>query len=252
MAKEVDLALTLQSLDRQLVILEHEIRSLPKKIAELEKQLDSHKRRLEADQAALLGNQKEARDLIAANEDHRLKIAKLKKQTMQSTTQEQLNAFQHEIRYCETEIIKNEERVTFLNGQTATLEATVTQAESDLAAEAIGVDAQKAAAQALSDADRKKGVRIYKERQSLSKAADAKFIATYDRIRKKHKDGIVVADCTEGACSSCQMKVRPALLQQIRQSPETVHHCESCGRMFAYNPARSVDGIVTSAQPATT
>ncbi len=236
MAQEIELALRLQRMDRQLAALEAEIRGLPKKIAELEKQLEVHERKLEADRAALAANQSELRRLNAVMEDNRAKIAKLKKQIMQATTPEQLAAFQHEIEFCEKQVAESEEQSFLALEEAEELAAKVAQAESALASEQLNVAEQKEEAQRLSEADRKKGVRIYRERQQLAKEVPAKLLEQYERIRKRHKDAIVVAEATEGICSSCMMTIRPALLQQISQEREKLFHCESCLRMLHYNP----------------
>jgi len=235
-------------MDRQLAQLEAEIRSLPRKIAELEKVLESHERRLEADQAALTANQTEIRRLTGANSDHKEKIAKLKKQVMQATTQEQLTAFQHEIAYCETETMQNEERSLKLLEVDEALSGTVAAAEKSLTEERAAVEKRKLEATALSETDRKKGVKIYRERQAFAKEVPAKLLDHYEKLRRKHKDGIVVAECTESMCSSCQMNIRPALMQQIRQFPDKLFCCESCLRMLFNNPPRSVDGTHATTQ----
>jgi len=239
MAQEVQLALQIQRMDRQLSQLEAEIRGLPKKIAELEKQLEAHERRLEVDQAALSSNQTEIRRLSGANADFVEKIAKLKKQVMQATTQEQLTAFQHEIAFCEIETTRNEAASMLLLEEGETLASTVQKAEVALAEERIAVERRKEEAKALSDVDRKKGVKIYRERQQLSKDTPPKLLEQYERLRRKHKDGVVVAECTEAMCAACMMNIRPALMQQIRQFPDKLFNCESCLRMLSYNPAVS-------------
>jgi predicted nucleic acid-binding Zn-ribbon protein len=238
MPQEIELAQRLQRMDRQLAQLEAEIRALPKKIAELEKQLEAHERRLEADQASLEANQTEQRRLSRETSDHREKIGKLKKQLMQATTQEQLTAFQHEIDFCEQQIAANEEKAFRLLEEGEAQAETVKEAARALAAEKELVEKRKQEAQALSEEDRKKGVRLYRERQQLGKEVPPKLLEHYEKIRKRHKDGVVVAECTDGSCSSCMMTVRPALLQMIRSNPETLYCCESCLRMLYYNPTR--------------
>jgi predicted nucleic acid-binding Zn-ribbon protein len=236
MAQEIELALRLQRMDRQLAQLEAEIRGLPKKIAELEKQLEGHERKLEADRAALAANQMELRRLNGVMEDNRSKIAKLKKQIMQATTPEQLAAFQHEIAFCEQQIERSEADSMRALEEAGVLGEKVAKAEAALEAERRKVAEQKAEARRVSEEDRKKGVRIYRERQQLAKEVPAKLLEQYERIRKRYKDGIVVAECTDGNCSSCMMTIRPALLQQIRQERGRLFLCESCQRMLHYNP----------------
>ena len=248
MAQDVLLALQLQRMDRQLAQLEAEIRGLPKKIAHLETQMGAHLQRLEDDRAALLANQLEIKRLGGSNQDLRLKIDKLKKQVMQATTQDQLNAFQHEIAFCESEIVLNDESSFRLLEESETLTGTVKEAEVNLEQERLAVEKLKVDAKFLSEEDRKKGVRIYREREKLAKEIPAAVLKDYERLRKKHKDGIVVSECTEGLCTSCQMNIRAALLQQIRQDPEKTFYCESCLRMLSFNPVRSIDGIPSSIQ----
>ncbi len=238
MAQEIELALQLQRMDRQLAQLEAEIRGLPKKIAELEKQLETHERKLEADRALLEANQVEQRRVSRESSEHREKIAKLKKQEMQATTQEQLTAFQHEMDYCEKQIAGNEEKAFRLLEEGEVLAATVREAERALAEEKVLVEKRKQEAAARAEEDRRKGVKLYRERQQLGKEVPAKLLEHYEKIRKRHKDGIVVAECTDGSCSSCMMTVRPALLQMIRSNPDTLYCCESCYRMLQYNPAK--------------
>lgn len=236
MAQEVELALQLQRMDRQLSQLEAEIRGLPKKIIEMEKAIDTNARRLEADKAVLAANQTELRRLSNTNNGHRERIEKLKKQTMQATTQEQLNAFQHEIAFCETEIQKNDDIALKATEAGEKMAAGVSAAEAALETEKNTLEQRKEEAKNLSEADRKKGVRIYRERQQLAKDFPPALMQQYDRLRKKHKDGIVVAECTDHMCSACMMTIRPALMQKIRSEPTTMFTCESCSRMLHYNP----------------
>ena len=246
MAQDVSLALQLQRMDRQLVQLEAEIRGLPKTIALLEAQMGAHEQRLVDDHAALLANHLEVKRLAGSNEDHRLKIDKLKKQVMQSTTQEQLTAFNHEITFCESEIVANDESSFVLLEESERLTKIVIEAEGNLGQERLNVEQQKIDAKVLSEEDRKKGIRIFREREKLAKELPPALLKDYERLRKKHKDGIVVAECTEGLCTSCQMNIRAALLQQIRQHPEKMFYCESCLRILSFNPPRSVEGTTAS------
>ena len=63
MTADIEQVTRLQSLDLRIAELEREIATLPRHIAQIEKTLDSHLRKLEADRAALLANQKERKVL---------------------------------------------------------------------------------------------------------------------------------------------------------------------------------------------
>src|SRR6266849_10778086 len=132
MTEEIEQVTRLQSLDLRIAELEREVATLPKHIAQIEKALDSHLRRLEADRAALAGNQKERRGLEDDDKVENQKISKLKDQMLGAKTNEQYRAFQHEIEYIEKEIRTAEDRILELMTQSEPLEANVKKAEAAL------------------------------------------------------------------------------------------------------------------------
>jgi hypothetical protein len=238
MPQELQIALELQRMDRILHDLEAEIRSLPKKIGALEQQLAAQRKEREVAEAAIALTRQEIKRLDHSTQDARAKIEKLRKQIMQATTQDQLTAFQHEIEFAEKSIAENEAAELELLEKLETLEAELASAaETEKAAE-ITFAQQQAEANALSEQDRKKGVKLFKERTQLHGTLPQKFRDEYDRLRKAHRDGIVVADASDGTCSGCLMTIRPALMQQIRSDANTIFRCESCHRLLVYNPPR--------------
>ncbi|MGE5413809.1 MAG: zinc ribbon domain-containing protein [Syntrophomonadaceae bacterium] len=55
-------------------------------------------------------------------------------------------------------------------------------------------------------------------------------------IDKKH--GLAVALVSQGSCSACHVKVRPAAMQILKQGREIVY-CDSCKRILYYEPQSS-------------
>src|SRR5260370_39211306 len=122
MAGDIEQVTSLQSLDFRIGELQREVAALPKHVAQIEKTLDSHLRRLEADRAALAANQKDRKRLEEDAKVQEQKISKLKGQMMEAKTNEQYRAFQHEIEYCEKEIRKAEDRILDLMGEAEPLD----------------------------------------------------------------------------------------------------------------------------------
>src|SRR5712692_2969150 len=111
MTEEIEQVTRLQSLDLRIAELEREVATLPKHIAQIEKALDSHLRRLEADRAASAANQKERKQLDDEIKLENQKLSKLKDQMLSAKTNEQYRAFQNEIGFCEQAIRKAEDRI---------------------------------------------------------------------------------------------------------------------------------------------
>ena len=234
MSPDIKAILRIQSLDQRGAELEKEIAALPKHIAQIEKALDAHNRKLEVDRAALAGNLRDRKKYEDDIKVQNLKISKLRDQMLQAKTNEQYRAFQNEIEFCEKEIGKCEDRILELMASSETLDKNVKAAEVALKEEKQQVEAEKDRARSRTAADQQFLLQVREERAGLVATLDPKLLQQYERIRKKW-NGRAVADATDGRCASCQIAMRPQYFQDLKKA-EKLLTCESCGRILYYNP----------------
>ncbi len=246
MLPDLALALRLQALDRKIASLENEIAILPKHTAEIEKKVDTHTRRLEADRAALAANQRDRKKLEGDIQLHQQKLSKLKDQMAQAKTNEQYQAFQHEIAFAEGEVRKGEDKILELMEKSEPLEKNVKTAESELQKEQQQVEAEKTRARERTALDERELAETQIGRKSVASEMTANFYKEYERLRKKTKNR-PIADATEGRCDACQIALRPQLFQDLRRGDE-IMFCESCGRILTYNPVVDVSSDITASQ----
>jgi uncharacterized protein len=246
MLQELALALRLQALDRKIANLETEIATLPKHISEIERRLESHGRRLEADRSALAANQRDRKKLEGDIQLHQQKISKLRDQMSAVKTNEQYQAFQHEIAYIEAEIRKSEDRILDFMEQSEPLEKNVKAAEVRLKAEQKEVEAEKTRARERTKVDEQELAQLRGERKTVADQMEPKFYTEYERVRKKSKN-TPIADATDGRCSACHIALRPQFFQDLRRQDQ-VMFCESCGRILTYNPIVDVASDVAASQ----
>ena len=246
MTEEIEQVTRLQSLDLKIAELEREVATLPKHIAQIEKALDSHLRRLEADRAALAGNQKERKRLEDDGKVETLKISKLRDQMLGAKTNEQYRAFQHEITFCEDAIRKGEDRILDLMSEAEPLDVNVKKAEAALKEEQQQVETEKTQARERTAADQKQLEQLQAERKTLVGSLKPQTNSAYTRIRKKWH-GHVVAEVQDGRCSACQILLRPQFFQDLRHSDQLMF-CESCGRILYYNPPVSFENDLAAQQ----
>jgi len=246
MTADMEQVTRLQSLDLKIRELEREIATLPKHIAQIEKTLDSHLRRLEADRAALAANQKERKQLDDDIKVETQKVSKLKDQMLSAKTNEQYRAFQNEIGFCEQAIRKAEDRILDLMAEGEPLDTNVKQAESALKEEKQQVEAEKTSTRERTALDQKQLDQCKTERKSLVGGLKPQVYSAYERIRKKWH-GSAVAEATDGRCSACQIMLRPQFFQDLRNTDQLMF-CESCGRILFYNPPVSFEQHL-AAQP---
>ncbi len=239
MTPEIQSVLRLQSLDLRAAQLKKEIDALPKHVAEIEKKLELHKRRLEADRTALATNLKAKRNFEDDIKAQEQKMSKLRDQMAAAKTNDHYKTFQSEITFCEQAIAKAEDGILQTMGEAESLDKTVKAAEASLKQEVLQVEAEQERARKRSAEDRQFLQQALLERQQIAASLDKKLNISYERIRKKW-NGVVVADATSGRCSACHMTLRPQFLQEIKVST-SLSYCESCGRLLYHNAPVSME-----------
>jgi uncharacterized protein len=234
MTPEIQAVVKLQSLDERAAAFQKEIATLPRHVADIEKKLESHIRKLEADRAALAANQRDRKRLEDDIKVQDQKVSKLKEQMLLAKTNDQYRAFQHEIEYCEKEIRKAEDRILDLMGASEPLEKNVSAAETALAEEKKEVEREKEHARQRTAEDEAFLEQVIEERRQVASSVDSKLLSQYERIRQRWK-GVAIADATSGRCPACQIALRPQFFQDLKRG-EKLQLCESCGRILYYNP----------------
>ncbi len=248
MAPELKRIVRLQDLDSQIRELQREIATLPKHISEIERTLEGHLRKLEADKAALAANQRERKNIDGEIQSQEQKASRLKDQMMEAKTNDQYRAFQKEIEFCQKEIRRCEDRILALMEESEPLDQNVKGAQVALEEERRRVEAEKEQARARTAADESALADLNAERGALVGEIPASIYTSYERIRAK-RGGLAVADATEGRCSACHLSLRPQFFQELR-SGQGVMFCESCGRILFYNPPVSFEDLAAASPQA--
>ena len=244
MTADIEQVTRLQSLDLKIADLQREIAALPKHISQIQKALESHLRRLDADRAALVGNQKERKRLEDDIKVHEQKVSKLKDQMLLAKNNEQYKAFQNEIDFAGNAIRKCEDGILDLMTESEPLDLNVKKAEAALKEEKRLVDAEKVRAQERTAADQNQLDQMQAERKQVAGKVDPQTYSAYERVKKKWR-GLALAEAQDGRCGACQISLRPQFYQELRRG-DTLMFCESCGRILYYNPPVSFDNDIAT------
>ena len=234
MIPDLRIAIRLQDLDTRIRELQDEVAALPKHIAVIEKTLESHIRRVEADKAALAANQRERKQLDLEIQTQEQKISKLKDQMLQAKTNEQYTAFKHEIEYCEAEIRRCEDRILDRMSESEPLEQNLRKTQSALDEEKQQVEAEKKAARERTAEDKRQMEALLKDRAEVAAQMTPGVMRQYEHLRRSRK-GIAIAEAKDGRCGACNMTLRLQFFQELRRLDQ-VMYCETCGRILFYTP----------------
>lgn len=226
----------LQSVDQERTRLSQEARALPGQVKLAEAALSAAQARASAVSDGLTREDELRTRLEREIAVVRKKAARFRAQQDTVTTPAQAAAIEHELRFAETEIDRQE------NEELASLERSEAQ-EAELAAgrrevEDLAAVVEKTRARVVHEQSRitEEVMVLDGERQTLRQAIDPELLARFDRIASSRGTGLARAENQQ--CTGCRMGLRPQTWNLVRQGD--VLTCDSCGRLLYWDPAIAV------------
>ena len=237
MLPDIEKLLELQTADKEIRRLQDEVAALPKRVAVIEQKLAGTKAQLERAQAAAKGDEANRKKFEANIKDLQGKISKYRDQSLDVKTNEQYKALLHEIEFAETEIRLNEDRILEVMVNVDARDKEVKAAEAELKAETAEIEKEKEDARRVTAEDQKKLSEWNAKRDSLRHGISEDVLRQYERVAKFRGTGL--AEVRDQKCMGCQVMLRPQTYNEVRNG-EKVMVCESCSRVYYFNPANEV------------
>jgi hypothetical protein len=237
MLPDIDKLLELQMADKEIRRLQEEVAALPKRTAVIEQKLAGTKAQLEKARAAAKGDEANRKKFEANIKDLQGKISKYRDQSLDVKTNEQYKALQHEIQFAEQEIRLNEDRILDVMVNVDARDKEVKAAEADLKTETAEIEREKEEARKVTAEDQKKLTEWNSKRDLLRQGVSEDVLRQYERVAKFRGTGL--AEVRDQKCMGCQVKLRPQTYNEVRNG-EKVMACETCQRIYYFNPANEV------------
>ncbi len=237
MLPDVEKLLELQVADQEIRKLKDEIAELPKRIAVIEQKLAGTKAHLEKARAAAKADESNKKKFEAAIQDLQGKISKYRDQSLAVKTNEQYKALLQEIQFAEQEIRINEDRILEVMVNVDAREKDVKTAEARLKAETAEIEKEKEDARRVTAEDEKKLAEWNAKRDGLRGGVGEDILRHYERVMKFRGTGL--AEVRGQKCMGCQVMLRPQIYNEVKIGQKLMV-CDSCQRIFYYNPANDV------------
>jgi predicted nucleic acid-binding Zn-ribbon protein len=245
---ELKTLIELQQIDQSLSQLRSTIDASPLEVQNLKSQLDRFIRATEDQKTRHAANQKERRQLEGDIQEIRTKIAKHKDQLYQVKTNDQYRAMLKEIDAEEANIRNVEDRILEKMLEAEQIDQTIRDAAARLESESKRVEAEVSRL----ESDRKQAERQREEaearRNTLVEALNKATYAQYEKLLKA-RNGMALAQVSDGFCGGCHVRLRPQAYNDVRTKDELLT-CETCSRILYYvePPAEeaSVEGLEAS------
>ena len=224
----------LEKTDREIARLSDEIAALPKRVATIEEKLADDKAAVEHAKTAIKSNEAGRRKLESDIQTAQQKIIKYREQSSSVKTNEEYKALMHEVEFAEREISGAEDKILELMIALEAEEKALKTAETQMKAETVEVEKEKADARTRTAEDEKLLSELGEKRGRLRSAIGDSALSHYDRVMRQRKSAI--AEARGQKCMACFVMLRPQTWQDIR-SNENIISCSSCGRILYYDPA---------------
>jgi uncharacterized protein len=225
---------TLQRQDRRLTIIERKLRTIPKRmrdldvdLAKLEAMLDAERLKLEETRTFRSRHQSQLQD-----EEDLVRNAKTK--MGQVKTARELNATQRELETTRKMITTRTEEIAKLQTAIRETEARITSMDTMLTELRAQAEAEKA--RLVSEKDRLETAiaKSKRTRGKLTKGVDLLTLRTYERIRKRFADGLAFVPAHRERCTACKMMIPNIIYMQLMRGKEVLA-CESCSRLLYWS-----------------
>ena len=237
MLPDIEKLLELQVADKEIRRLQEEVAALPKRVAVIEQKLAGTKAHLEIVRAAAKGDEANRKKFEAAIKDLQGKISKYRDQSLDVKTNDQYKALLHEIQFAEQEVRMNEDRILEVMVNVDARDKEVKAADATLKAETAEIEREKEEARRVTAEDQKKLSEWNAKRDGLRHGISEDVLRQYERVAKFRGTGL--AEVRDQKCMGCQVMLRPQTYNEVRNG-EKVMVCESCSRVYYFNPANEV------------
>ena len=246
MKAELQQLVALQNLDTSIRKLQLELEAIPRRRAEIEAEFDQRAFEIRALETARDEARHSRSQLEIEVSEQKLRVERAERNLMSSKKQDEYtaaireaDAARKQISVLETQILEKMEALEKAEGALGERAEEVASLNSD----------REARLKAFDDETREQAERLAAnraERERLISALPKAMGADYNRISKRIRDGIAVAEARNGACMACFMALRPQAMAQVRRGDEVIT-CENCNRILYY--AESASTNPAAAQP---
>ena len=242
MKAELAQLIALQNADTNIRRLQTEIESIPDRRAEIEKEFDQRAFEIRA--------MEERRD-NARHERTRVEAEIFEQKQRAERADRNLMAAKKPDEYTAAirEADAARKQISALETQVLEQMEISDQAEKELAERAPEVEKLRVEMEASFKAfdeqakDQQKQLEQARvDRERLTRELPKATGALYNRISKRIRDGVAMAEARNGACTACYMALRPQIMSEVRRGDEVIT-CDNCNRILYYAPQQAAQPV---------
>jgi hypothetical protein len=245
---ELEQLIALQKTDTSIRELQAQLDAIPQRRADIEKEFDQRAFEFKAIETRRDEARQKRSRLDLELTETRTRAEKAERDLMSSTNSKAYEAAIREIDAAKKQISTLETQILEQMEAAEKAESELSEHEPELARLREERDAQMRAFEEQTRAQGEELERLRIERERLLAALPKQMNALYERISKRIRDGVAVAEARNNSCTACFMSLRPQVMAEIRRGDEIIL-CDNCSRILYYVPTGQTQQLPTLAAP---
>ena len=242
MQPDLEFLIQLQRLENTATDARAKIEALPARLDAIEAHVAARSREVTSATQRLQVHKVDRQALEKELAPVQTRLTRFKEQLMEVKTNKEYQAMQSEIARGQEEVQRFEDKILERMLEADELTADVRQAEQHLADERGAAEQERASLEAERTELKKQLARFGDERSQLAASASAAAMSLFETLARQRK-GVAVVQVYQGHCTSCQVRLRPQLFNDVRLNQSLIQ-CESCQRILYFDPNASPPGAV--------
>ena len=238
----------LQKLDSQVLEIEQSASQIPKKITEMEEEGDVLRSRVGAGNAELQSMKQEMTSLEGTVGEESAKHRHWKRRLNDIKNSREYQALSREIEMGERQVRDLEDKLLELAQSVETKEKEVGHKEAELKLKELELRSKVSALRTAQARFREDADRAKTGREQLAQRVSPKVLKRYETLRVRLR-GLAVAVVRDGACSGCNMQIRPQQVVELLRATSW-QTCPNCHRLLVHETQIEAQPIDASEQPS--
>lgn len=223
------------------------IASAPARVAQLDARLTAARDAVAAATRTLADNQTARRTLEKDQLAVQQRLSKYKEQLMDVKTNHEYHAMQQQMAATTVELGRVEEQILVNMMAADEVNVTLKTAQAQLTSDEASIGAERQTIEADALEARDAVAETAAERASLVATIDRAVLAIFEHVLK-WRHGTAMASALGGLCTSCRVRLRPMIYDQVRRN-DSIVQCDSCQRILYTIPATIEPAAGTTPAP---
>ncbi len=238
MLPDLEHLIRLQHLENSATEAREEIGNLPSRLEALEARVAERQNSVKTATERLEEHRRSRATLEKEVAEVQSRLGRFKDQLMAVKTNKEFTAMQTEIAGGEKQLQQLEDRLLEQMLEGDEYELDVKEAEKLLADEHVAADKERAILEDNRNTLHKKLSDVDTSRAAEANELTAPTLTLFELLTRSRK-GVAVVEARQGLCTSCQVRLRPQLFNNVRSNASLVQ-CENCQRILYFAEQRHI------------